>query len=91
MALARALSAEPALDAPVPRAPKTLDARPRVAGKFLYAGDEKLWLKGVTYGTFRPGPGGDYPQPEQLDADFSAMAAAGINAVRVYTVPPRAL
>jgi len=97
VALARALSAEadapPAADAaaPTPRARDTVDARPRVAGKFLYAGDEKLWIRGVTYGTFRPGPGGDYPGPERIEADFSAMAAAGINAVRVYTVPPRAL
>jgi hypothetical protein len=28
--------------------------RPRARGKFLYAGDEKLYLRGVTYGTFRP-------------------------------------
>ena len=97
VALARALSAEadapPAADAaaPTPRARDTVDARPRVAGKFLYASDEKLWIRGVTYGTFRPGPGGDYPGPARIDADFSAMAAAGINAVRLYTVPPRAL
>src|SRR4051812_28340519 len=23
-------------------------------GKFLFVGDEKFWVKGVTYGTFRP-------------------------------------
>jgi len=64
--------------------------RPRVAGKFLYAGERKLWIKGVTYGTFRPDAAGvDYPQPETVRADFAAMAANGINAVRVYTVPPR--
>ena len=28
--------------------------RPHAAGKFLYAGDEKLYVRGVTYGTFRP-------------------------------------
>ena len=64
--------------------------RPRVAGKFLYAGDEKLWVKGVTYGTFRPDADGiHYPSPGAVRRDFAAMAAAGINAVRVYTVPPR--
>ena len=96
VALARALSAEadaPAADAaaPAPLARGSVAARPRVAGKFLFAGDEKLWVRGVTYGTFRPGPAGDYPDPSRLDADFCAMAAAGINAVRVYTVPPRGL
>ena len=66
--------------------------RPRVAGKFLRAGEDKLWIKGVTYGTFRPGAdGGDYPAQAVLERDFAAMAASGINAVRVYTVPPRSL
>ena len=94
MARARALSAEPVDAEPGAVAPRpAVDAatRPRVAGKFLRAGDEKLWIKGVTYGTFRPGPGGDYPEGARLDADFAAMAAAGVNAVRVYTVPPRRL
>src|SRR5262245_20798952 len=67
-------------------------ARPRVAGKFLYAGAEKLWIKGVTYGTFRPDANGAaYPCPERVRSDFAAMAASGINAVRLYTMPPRAL
>jgi GT2 family glycosyltransferase len=64
--------------------------RPHVRGKFLFVGDRKLLVKGVTYGTFRPDPEtGDYPTPETVRKDFSWMAAAGINAVRVYTVPPR--
>lgn len=66
--------------------------RPRAAGKFLFAGDDKLWIKGVTYGTFRPDAQGcDYPDRTRMDADFAAMAANGINTVRVYTVPPPAL
>jgi GT2 family glycosyltransferase len=66
--------------------------RPTVRGKFLYTGVEKFWIRGVTYGTFRPRPGGDdYPAQPVLDADFAAMAAAGLNAVRTYTVPPRRL
>ena len=28
--------------------------RLRVSGKFLYIGNEKLWVRGVTYGAFRP-------------------------------------
>src|SRR2546423_7634762 len=63
--------------------------RVRVRGKFLFAGERKLYLRGVTYGTFAPDPAsGDYPSPERVEQDFAAMAAAGINSVRVYTVPP---
>lgn len=64
--------------------------RPTVWGKFLFDGDAKLYVRGVTYGTFEPGPGGTgYPVPSVVDADFQQMAANGINAVRTYTVPPR--
>lgn len=63
--------------------------RPRVHGKFIFVSDEKFYLRGVTYGTFRPGPGGEeFPEREVVDADFAQMASAGINTVRVYTVPP---
>jgi GT2 family glycosyltransferase len=68
------------------------DARPRAGGKFLFAGDAKLWVRGVTYGTFAPRPDGDdYPGDAQLARDFAAMRAHGINALRCYTVPPRRL
>ena len=64
--------------------------RPRVAGKFIYKGDEKLYVRGVTYGTFRPGPDDrEQHDPLQVARDFSQMHAAGINAIRTYTVPPR--
>jgi GT2 family glycosyltransferase len=69
-----------------------LDARPRVGGKFLFAGDQKLWVRGVTYGTFAARPDGDdYPPIEQLEQDFAQMRANGVNSVRCYTVPPRHL
>ena len=59
-------------------------------GKFIVVGEEKLWIKGVTYGTFRPDDTGlQYPQQEQVARDFEAMAGRGINAIRTYTVPPR--
>jgi GT2 family glycosyltransferase len=64
--------------------------RPRIAGKFLFAGEEKLYVRGVTYGTFGAGDEGDaFLEPETVERDFAAMAAAGINSVRTYTVPPR--
>ena len=59
-------------------------------GKFLYVGEEKLYVKGVTYGTFRPdGSGKQFPTPEQVHKDFSQITAAGLNAIRTYTEPPR--
>jgi len=71
-------------------APAVTAARPRAAGKFLRAGRETLWVRGVTYGPFRPGPEGlPYPPPDAVAADFAAMSAHGVNAVRVYTPPPR--
>ena len=64
-------------------------SRPQVRGKFLFRGEEKLYVRGVTYGTFRPNADGtDYPDPQQVEADFALMAANGINAVRTYTAPP---
>jgi GT2 family glycosyltransferase len=65
-------------------------ARPTVRGKFLFVGDEKLYLRGVTYGPFRPEADGcEYHTPKEVDRDFSLMAECGLNSVRVYTVPPR--
>jgi O-antigen biosynthesis protein len=64
--------------------------RPTAHGKSLFLGDEKLYVRGVTYGTFRPNDETrDFPSREAVAEDFAAMAANGINAVRVYTVPPR--
>lgn len=78
--------------ASVPQAEPGFDERPHVGGKFLFVGEQKLWVRGVTYGTFGPQPNGeDYPDDEQLELDFAAMRANGINAVRCYTVPPRRL
>jgi GT2 family glycosyltransferase len=65
-------------------------SRPRAQGKFLFVGDEKLYVRGVTYGTFRPGPHGEYVA-ERVEHDFALMARNGINAVRTYSVPPRFL
>ena len=65
-------------------------ARPHVRGKFLYAGNRKLYLRGVAYGTFRPGEQGcEYGDERTVEHDFERMSAAGLNAVRTYTVPPR--
>ena len=78
------------LPADHPRPREGADApRPRVSGKFLEVGGRRLWLAGVTYGTFAPGDDGQqFGSPEQVDADFRAMAATGVTALRTYTVPP---
>ena len=66
------------------------NSRPIARGKFFWRGAEKLYLRGVTYGPFRPeSDGSEYHHADVVARDFSNMAAAGINAVRVYTVPPR--
>jgi len=63
--------------------------RPKAAGRSIFVGGEKLEVRGATYGTFRPDPlGVPYPDPTRVRADFEAMAQEGLNAVRVYTVPP---
>ena len=64
--------------------------RPRVHGKFLYIGERHFWIRGVTYGTFRPDElGGQFPDKDTVEQDFRAIAHAGLNSVRVYTTPPR--
>ena len=66
------------------------ESRPAVGGKYLYADDRKLYLRGVTYGPFAPNEvTGELYDPELVERDFAAMGEHGINAVRVYTVPPR--
>jgi len=64
--------------------------RPEVRGKFIFAGEEKIFIRGVTYGPFSPNETGClYHDPETASADFAQIAAMGANAVRTYTVPPR--
>ena len=75
--------------APAPR-PVRADVRPSVRGKFLFVGDEKFLIRGVTYGPFHPEEnGGEYHGPASVERDFAQMAETGINAVRTYTAPPR--
>ncbi len=65
-------------------------SRLSVHGKLLCLREEPFLIKGVTYGPFRPEADGcEYHTPQQVEQDFAMMAQHGINAVRVYTVPPR--
>src|SRR5262249_16791600 len=64
--------------------------RPSCRGRFLFVGDRKLYVRGVTYGTFRAqgDEGVEFPVPDQVERDFAAMPANGITAVRTSTPPP---
>ena len=66
------------------------DAAPiRVYGKFFFAGAEKFYVKGVTYGPFGPGShGSQFPEHETVARDFALMAEMGANTLRVFTPPP---
>lgn len=73
----------PAISAPEQPAPRVSSR-----GKSLFVGDRKLAVCGVTYGPFdsgaRPAWDGD-----RVAQDFAQMAEHGINAIRLYTPPPR--
>lgn len=62
--------------------------RAAVHGKFFRAGDEKVYLRGVTYGPFAPDHDGQLYDRGRTREDFAQMAHAGINTVRLYTPPP---
>ncbi|HKF72096.1 MAG TPA: glycosyltransferase [Stellaceae bacterium] len=60
-----------------------------VRGKFFFAGDEKFFVKGVTYGPFAVGSHGkQFPEYDVVARDFRLMAGMGATVVRVFTVPP---
>lgn len=64
--------------------------RPYTSGKFLKLGEDKVYIRGVTYGTFKPRPSGEeYPEPDMVERDFTMMSANSFNAIRTYTPPPR--
>ena len=57
--------------------------------KFFFEGDRKFFLKGVTYGPFRPDAEGHYlGNPAQLDRDLAQVQEIGFNVLRIYHVPP---
>ncbi len=71
-------------------APVSTVERPRVEGKFLYVGDQKFWVRGVSYGTFQIDDAGqERLSPETVERDFARMVENGFNVVRVHTCPPR--
>ncbi len=68
----------------------TGNLRIRPAAKFFFEGDKKFFVKGVTYGPFKPDAEGNHlGRPEQVDLDLALMRQAGLNLVRIYHAPPR--
>jgi O-antigen biosynthesis protein len=64
--------------------------RATARARFIWIGGEKHYVRGVTYGTFRPdGVGLPYPDPAMVARDFAAIAETGANTLRLYTPPPR--
>ena len=67
-----------------------LAERIRVRAKFFFEGEQKFFLKGITYGPFSPDANGDYVgTPERVKSDLAQMRELGVNTLRVYHVPPR--
>jgi GT2 family glycosyltransferase len=79
--------------APAPASPRIeTSLRPRAKGKFLFLGDEKFYVRGVTYGAFPLNSNGyQFPEPASVEMDLALMQAAGINTILTYTVPPLSL
>jgi len=85
------LDTEEVAERPLPAASTKVDfsAPVRVQGKFFFVGDRKHFVKGVTYGPFPKGSHGtQFPECAVVEVDFALMAEAGINTLRVFTVPP---
>src|SRR6187397_2871309 len=59
--------------------------RVRRDGKFFRLGDEKFYVKGVTYGPFAPNADGEeLPSRVNTRRDFEQIVEMGANCVRIY-------
>jgi len=69
---------------------RTANPRIRPVAKFFFEGDQKFFVKGITYGPFKPDAEGNYlGRPKQVDVDLALMRQTGFNVVRIYHVPPQ--
>jgi glycosyltransferase involved in cell wall biosynthesis len=56
--------------------------------KLLLVNGQRIWIKGVSYGSFRENSDGErFPDPGRVRDDFSMMAESGVNLVRLYDSP----
>jgi len=72
------------------RATEPVSNRVRRDGKFFRLGDQKFTVKGVTYGSFKPGQddGIPLPSPEDVLRDIRLIKELGANTLRIYNTPP---
>ncbi len=65
------------------------DGVPRARGKFLFRGEEKFLVRGVSYGPFAVAShGGPFPELELARRDLVLMRQLGANCLRTFTPPP---
>ncbi|MBI1816935.1 MAG: glycosyltransferase [Deltaproteobacteria bacterium] len=70
-------------------AQEDIGRRPQAKGKFLFRGEEKCFLRGVSYGPFAPAAHGtQFPERDMVLRDFALMRDAGVNCFRTFTPPP---
>jgi hypothetical protein len=63
--------------------------RVRVDGKHLILDGRPFKVRGVTYGSFLPRLDGElFPERTHVKEDFRKIVEAGLNTVRVYSLPP---
>lgn len=64
--------------------------RLQVDGRLFARGNQRVWLRGVTYGPFAPNSQGDpFPPRHVVRADLVRMREVGFNTLRAYHVPPQ--
>src|SRR4051812_30187624 len=64
--------------------------RVRRDGKFFRLGENKFYVKGVTYGPFAHNADGDpLPSPANTRKDFEQIVEMGANCIRIYHLPPK--
>jgi GT2 family glycosyltransferase len=59
---------------------------------FFMDGQRKLFVRGVSYGPFRPGATGEpFPDKDVVERDFAQLRALGANTLRIYHPPSPAM
>src|SRR4249920_3323755 len=64
--------------------------RLHVNGRLFVRNNQRVWLRGVTYGPFAPNSQGDpFPPRRVVRDDLTQMTEAGFNTLRAYHLPPQ--
>lgn len=60
-----------------------------IRGMFFHEGDRKFFVRGLTYGPFRPNKDGNpFPDPNHFQRDLDLLREVGANTLRLYHTPP---